>query len=443
MHKISFFFTFVVLLVVFAVTGCDKNKSKSSSNNNDYFKTSYQTESQYIIESIVTDLAEQVYFASKHKLPDTNFFSINSIEQITPNLEFPAYKVTVNLDKDHKNLQFKLNINGPIWSTAVYSNAVAALVKATGFNVQKSTDTNVKSILSLIIDGKPGTIERLNQGLSDSLESDFNNPTLHEQAALLLGAFMLREHSGRCYDIRSPLCRMTAHLAMADLLRNGQVKTVDGEMAEAMLLTLMGDQVLALENLSQIKSTNAPVLSMIDALKVRNTGDYRIIDKKKHPSEVESIEKFMAFAYDVNLPLAWDRLDDQKKTTIDYFRIANLPAISVELGHELARMAIPLEFQEICDIYQLYWRKDLGKKHFMDAINFLPDRAFSTDPAGKIHVRIIGWGQWAMFFQRHLCEAVRGNFDFYQDKWGVPEEAQKFSKECADEFSSLIHYCPV
>lgn len=440
MHKITFFSFLAALVVFIPATGCNKSAPESLSARNDYFKTSFQTEAQYVVETVVTDLAEQIYFAAKHKLPDTNYFSITSKEQITPDLETPAYKITINLDKDHKNLQFKLNINGPIWSTPVYSNAVATLTKAIGLKIQKTSVTNTRSILRLLVDGQPETIERLNQGLSDSLESDFENPAVHEQAALLLGAFMLREHSGRCYDIRSPLCRMTAHLAMADLLRNGQPETVDGEMARATLLTLIGNQAQALEHLDQIKSTNAPVLSMIDALKVRNTGDYRIIDKKKSLTEVELIEQFMAFANDVNLPLAWEDLDEQQKTKIDYLRIANQPLMSVEMGHELDRLSIPLEIREIYNIHQLYWHKELDKQQFVNAINVLPDRAFFKDQSEKIHVHIIGWGQWAMFFQRHLCEAIRGNFDFYQDKWGVPDEALKFSKQCTEGFSKLIMY---
>src|SRR5258707_15317749 len=84
------------------------------------------------------------------------------------------------------------------------------------------------SLLAKLTDGTARTIEKENLSLSYDLENDFSNPALHEQAAVLLGAFTLREHSGDFYEIRSPLCRITAHLAMARYLGGGKLSDVNG-----------------------------------------------------------------------------------------------------------------------------------------------------------------------------------------------------------------------
>src|ERR1019366_7956307 len=71
------------------------------------------------------------------------------------------------------------------------------------------------------------------------------NQELHEQAALLLGAFLLREHSGKIFEIRSPLSRIAAHLTMARFLSGANSYGVNGRLAEATLLTLVNDEAPA------------------------------------------------------------------------------------------------------------------------------------------------------------------------------------------------------
>src|SRR5947207_126449 len=78
--------------------------------------------------------------------------------------------------------------------------------------------------------------------LSQELAGDFRNPALHERAAVLLGVFALRESSGHFYDVRLPLCRMTAHLALARSLKKDSAYSVHGRLAEAILYTLMNNQ---------------------------------------------------------------------------------------------------------------------------------------------------------------------------------------------------------
>ena len=90
-----------------------------------------------------------------------------------------------------------------------------ALARSVGLSAGAAKKTDDTALLSNLLDGIPETIEQENQTLSAALEKEFANPALHEQAALLLGAFLLREHSGNFFEIRSPLSRMTAHLAMA------------------------------------------------------------------------------------------------------------------------------------------------------------------------------------------------------------------------------------
>lgn len=72
--------------------------------------------------------------------------------------------------------------------------------------------------------------------VSTALTLDMRSPRAHEAAALVLGAFALREAAAAYSDVRWAMNRMTAHLAFADALRNGEAPSVDGLLARAALL---------------------------------------------------------------------------------------------------------------------------------------------------------------------------------------------------------------
>ena len=148
-----------------------------------------------------------------------------------------------------------------------------------GLNAAAGHAARDASLISKLTDNSPETIEQEDQAISSDLESDFGNPELHEKAALLLGAFLLRDHSGYFYEIRTPLSRLTAHLAMAQYLRSSGAEGINGQMAETMLLTVIGDEARALEQLNSMGTNDSSLVPMIRALRARNTGDYRPLDK--------------------------------------------------------------------------------------------------------------------------------------------------------------------
>ena len=150
---------------------------------NDYLKTPFQTESQYIIEAIVSDLAEQIYYATNHQLPDSRFFAVTATEKPDSPRDPPVYELQIHLDANTNRLDLELNVNGPIWLPELYAGV--------------------------------GT-------------------------ALLLGAFALRDHAGYFFDLRQPLCRLTAHLAMAHFLGEAGLM---GSMAGVILPLKAGESV--------------------------------------------------------------------------------------------------------------------------------------------------------------------------------------------------------
>ncbi len=434
---------FGVLIVIGLLAGCRPDAPQDSTrtdapltSSRGYFQTQFQSESQFIVEAVVTDLAEQIFYAATRRLPDAKSFLVFAKEKPGASPDAPVYEMQINFDDKHPGLKLDLNVTGPIWSPEVYRELAAKLAQAVGLGVKPATKTEDTSRLSRLIDGSPETLERENQALSEALEKDFSDPELHEQAALLLGAFVLREHSGKFFEIRSPLSRLTAHLTLARYLSGGTAWGINGRLAEATMLTVVNDGRLALERLKSVDTNNAAVASLVRALQTLSTGDYRIVSAVRDRSRVESLAWFSMFASFVNAPTAWVKLDEQQKQIIDFVRAANENSYSVEMGHELLQAAIPLELQEIQSVYKLSHREKLSQEKLAAVLNELPEHCF--DPKGR--VRVIGWGQWAMFFQRHLCHAVQQNFYFMNSKWAVPDDAKEFAAKCDQEFGALRLY---
>lgn len=427
-------------LLSLGLAGCKPHHASRHPAISGYFQTEFQDESQFIVETIVSDLAEQIYFAKFNHLPDKSDFYVSANEAPDSTFSTPTYNVEVDLDSRIQNFETKLNISGPIWSPEVYDDLTAQLSQRVGLPAGDSGNLTDTGLLAKLADGTAETIERENQDLSGALADDFPDGTLHEKAALLLGAFALREHSGHFYEIRTPLCRMTAHLAMARYLEGKSLSPLNGGIAEAMLYTLMNNEAEALDQLRGIKTNDPAVASWVRALQAHNTGDYRPLDKLDGLSQVECIHWFHALDKSANTDIAWSKLSDVQKQIPDFCRIANQGGYSVQLGHELLALSLQLEFKEIASIYQLSQRKQLGSNELIQALNELPDRCFSPGPDGKTGVHVISWGLWAGFFQRQLCHAVVNNFDCMENKWGVPEDAASFSARCDEMLGGLRLY---
>ena len=402
-----------------------------------YFQTPFQDESQFIVETIATDLAEQIYFAKFHRLPDAKYFYVSATEAANSPFGAPVYDLEIDLDAKHCGLKAKLDVNGAIWSPEVYQDLTATLARSVGLAAGANGSEGEPRLIEKLTDGLATTIEEENEQVSKALADDFTNPALHEKAALILAAFTLREHSGDFYEIRSPLCRITSHLAMARYL-GGDTPGLNGRMAGAMLQMLMNNQTEALAELRGLPTNQAPVLAWSRALTAEITGDYRPLEKLDGLSQVECIGWYAALNHSANSDIAWDKLSNSQKGVVDFARIAGEQGYSVELGHVLLEYWMRMEFQELGSVYELSHGRKIKKGEVIDALNEMPDRCFSGGANPEVHV--IGWGLWAGFFQRHLCNAIKQDFNFMQNKWGVPDDAHVFSTNCEAFFGGLRLY---
>ena len=386
----------------------------------------------------MSDLAEQMFYAKLHKLPDQKRFLVTAKEKPGSPVDAPVFEVQIRLSSTQA-LKSEVDVNGPIWSPEVYHGVAEDLANTLGLGAGAMDSQQDTALLSKLADATAETIEDQNNGLSLSLENNFTDPALHEQAALLLGAFTMREHSGYFYDTRFPLSRITAHLAMAHFLGGSHAYGINGQVANAILLTYIGDESLALKQLAAINTNDVAAAPFVRALQARNTGDYRPLDATNGLKRIESIEWFCVMSDFVGAPVVWPKLSDDQKQTIDFVRIAYQANYSVEMGHQLQSLALPLEMQEISTVFESSQHKELTAENLVKVLNELPDRCFAKS-GNAVHVRVIGWGQWAAFLQRQLCHAVQQDFTLLQYKWGVPDDAKQFASDSDAAYGGLRLY---
>ncbi len=409
-------------------------------NANGYFKTHFQDESQFIVETIVTDLAEMACFARDGKLPAADTLSVTATETSESEFRVPVYELEIKLRPKQTPLKLKLKVTHPIWAPETYAEVTTALFQQLEFKPAATKAETVAdwTLIESLLDGTAKTIEENNLKVSAALQKDFINPALHEKAALLLGAFALSECSGEFYDVRIPLCRISAHLTLARALPPKQTG-VPGRLADVMLDTLMNRQVAALDKLKQPEFAHAQLAAWVRILKAWNTHDYRDLSGRQPITDLERVAWFKAFGHSVDVGLAWNRLAQAHLVRLpNYSRIANSIGYSVGVGHVLQQLSIPLEMRDIATVYELAQGRKLNGNKLVTELNRLPERCFSAE--NRKTVCVIGWGQWAMMFQRQLCHAMKENFNFLENKWGVPDEARKFSAGCDKSFSDLRLY---
>ena len=101
-------------------SGCKQKKTSAGlPSPGGYFETPFQDEAQFVVDAIVSDLAEEMYFAKFHALPDQNRFSVVAVEK-GGTADEPMFDLQIRLDSKIKDLKLDLKVDGPIWSPAVY-----------------------------------------------------------------------------------------------------------------------------------------------------------------------------------------------------------------------------------------------------------------------------------------------------------------------------------
>ena len=396
------------------------------------------TEEEWIVADIARDLGGMATFAKTQSLPGPA--AAFSVARVTsPSGGAPAFRISVPVDQGAP-VTHVTTIAQHLWSPRDHAPLARALLQRVGLKASSKAPEPGPSALAALTDSRAEVIEAQNQRVSRWLARDMTNAAAHEEAALVLASLALAEASGYFHDRRAILSRLTAHLAMAEALRAGAPAGPSGRYAAIALLTNVSRQQDALDRLAAAgaKPTAPEETPWANALRIRATGDWRVLTQPAGGTLLERREHYRALGLSLSPTHAFAFLEEQKPEPIpDWGRIALQGAASVEVSSAFAPGAVERELKEFDQIQRLLGRPSLGTESIVAALSVAPAREVARVGA-KTLPRVIDEGTWSRFYQRHLLHAAAMREAHLRRTLGQTDEAGRFRAAARERFGALL-----
>ncbi len=401
----------------------------------DFFKTPFVDESQYIVYSVALDLANIAEYTNNGKFPDRKEITL-AVDELEGTEHWkPLYGVRVQTPSISDPIVYKVRVDKPIWDPELYMPMAELLIKP------ESHDSPESFNIQLINDFLEGDIEpyrEQNIQLTKRLNKNFWDSEAHLQAALLLEVFAFSDHAFNFYDLRASMHRITSHLCLARLINPDIVNAPEFKFARAFQETLMGNQANALEYLDSVENHLTGLTEWTRILRMHNTLDYRIVKETSTPTYLEKLEYFYVLARNFGALEACQRnYYEDIEGEIEWVRIVVENDYSVGIGHYIAPQLIPVELDDIADHCLAFKNKELSEKNAASLLNFYPED--SCYDAESTELAVLGWGLYANYLQRNLCNAIFETHGFYEHKLGDHDAAKQVSIQIQKSFKGLLY----
>lgn len=403
------------------------------------FFSQIRTEEQWMANDIGKNIAELLAFAATRKMPALAGMQFQSRRGGRPK----DYVFEAKLRGHPASAPTQLTVANYFWSPENFTVLARQWGGEWSGGATSARSPVDQEMFLRLTKPTPDALVREDKRLSEALTKFPLDAELHEEAALLIGSFALRHAAAAFYDVRRELSRMTAHLAVARAL-SGQ-SGPSGDLAEAILCTLVGRQSAALEILQRLER-NAGTAAGLPlaantiwnrALALRNTGDYRKLDQPEHASLLERLEYLRALRSRVDSSAASAFLMTfDVENLAEWSNIVLAAGFSVSEGHLWAPRAMRAEVEEAAAAYRLYHGRQLEKDEWSSALN-APAEHITQEGNEPARLEVLGWSSWAGLHQRQLCQMIKTTWDWLDDQWGVPEQAAAFKKYVDERFSKL------
>jgi tetratricopeptide (TPR) repeat protein len=392
-------------------------------------------EVEWLVREVSLDLLEMAQFVDGRRPFDPKAADFRLTAAAPSSDAPPAFEVTASLRRGR--VAHRLVLADHVWSPSDYEELARLLQKPLARLAVP--EVAASRTLESLLDPHSATLERESQRISRLLENGLLDASTHEQAALVIAALALRESAGYFSDPRRLLCRITAHLAWASALRQGGTPSVDAQVAKVALLALVGRQRTALGEIARLErdtTANPALQAWLRSLRLRVTGDWRILKDPGQASLLERLEHFRALAWslDVDQALAFSR-EHGRESLPDWGRRAMARGLNVEVGNVFTASATGLELIDLAETWQVARGAPLAT---LDRVlDTPPQRCIVRLGDGSFAPRVIDWGTWAASFQRHLMQALDRTDEHIRSRLAIPERADDFAKDADPRFSQL------
>lgn len=273
-------------------------------------------------------------------------------------------------------------------------------------------------------------LQKSNKSVSDRIKAAPSAARVHEEAAFVLGVFGLRQNARQFGDLRPLLCRMTAHLALAERLRGGKDATDIGKWAQVFYDCHAGRPVKAREEMKVIPA-EGDARSWKRVVELQITGDWRQMQDLADPTLAEAIIQARALKIHRGNSEMMEYVTKHKdlQAIPEWSRLLSGPGRSVEEGHLAMRSGLAMEFLEMSEIFRI------GKEPTPEKLaGFLAADA----PSGLVGMdavpQVISDADWAAYFRRHFYVICSDISRFTERQWGSSEATAEWEK-------SVLPYC--
>jgi tetratricopeptide (TPR) repeat protein len=332
-------------------------------------------------------------------------------------------------------------IDDHVFSPRVYLPAARALIQAYKIKARSAQGDGPVPLVTLT-DLRPEVIEAENQKVSRWLAANPATPEAHESAAVVLGAFALRESAGTFSDTRPTICAMAAHLAFADALRGKAGGSSESSVARILIDTLSGRQRPALEALRLLQTKpSSPEKAWENALFMRNTGDWRRLQEPERARLIEQLEYVRALVATMNVDRAIAALEKMRTApTADWPRILMASDTStVEIANMFAAASLAIETADMARV----WPTSDGTPAVPARAARAVAEAQQANGHGEdlvVRPTVISRPMWGRFFERHLLQAASVGYVGLRWKMAAEEASKAFRAEAARDLESLPQF---
>jgi tetratricopeptide (TPR) repeat protein len=372
----------------------------------------YTTEEAWVIDEVVRDITEMASPAAPGSVA------------VSTGAQPDSYVVTLDGGRTTD-----LNLHDDLWSVPAFARVAAAAWPAS----TRADGTSIEPVHEALLDLTAPTLVATNARLTPALRGAMGNASLHESAALLVGAFGLREPTGRQADTRWALNRMTAHLAIAEALRRGAAPSIDGRLALAVQAALKNHQAAALATLDALMhdSPTDAVAAWNRGLRMHITMDWRLLPTPASATRLEQREYFRARRGTLRNVTGASELEKiGRPMEADWFRILTGSISGVGDG-SVVMQSLEMERAEIDDVYQ----RIHGQPLVRDEIAALNTPATRAVVNGELQV--LPWGAWAEFEQRRMAAVISRYDSYLRHSIGAGNAADTMKVKLHDELGGL------
>jgi hypothetical protein len=379
----------------------------------------FKTETQWIVATTAESVVALASYASGR--PEVGPFVAQVTERPAP---AGRHGYTLRFASALALGPHNVDVADYVWSPTAYMPLAALVLPAQ--RTAALAGANPSGLLQALVNLRPETLVAESRRVSAALEASPLDASFHAEAAFLLGAFTLREAAGAYSDTRVPLCRMAAHLALAQALRGSAPPGSVEVLAEVMLLGGVGRQKDAVARLDAFRPLAPAEETWARALRMAITGDWRALTKPERATLLERLVYVRAIA---------ERLDQQRafdfvargpvERLADWRRILNQAPPSVENCNTFYESGSRDELSEALAVWKAYRGAELDSELVLEALDGEPAASSIATEDGARRVSVLDLGLWRAFEMRHLLAQLGSDQYCVQEMWGWPEQQRR------------------